>query len=437
MFLDEWSLQSAFIGQANNLRKLTVFLNEKYPTLYSLLDLDIEKAGREWMFWLNENGVKTQKTANHPLYGDFTNKTSITNFLKMIHSSLFEMTDTREEWEKDRWNVRVLYREYGIGFNNSTTQYYVDFTKIERCNIRDQMKKYIKQRLLSKNNFSWSTARNYLKFLPKFINFIFLIEPLWEDFRELKRHHIEQYILWLNQYTKKNIQKNAHPESYISENLKCTQKFIEDIQRFEYEIAPEKHARLLFFPEDKPKRRKKSIDQIDFIPDYVLEQLFSNINSLQKEIQPVLWIAFKTGLRISDVLGLTQDCLVRLNNNYYVETDIEKTYVIGHRIPIDDELAKTLGVLISHSKANSNKDNNPDKYIFVRYRGARKGMPFSQGWIGSQLNKLAIEKNIADENGKVFHFRTHQFRHTYAVKMLNGGADILTVQELLAHDSQK
>jgi site-specific recombinase XerD len=57
--------------------------------------------------------------------------------------------------------------------------------------------------------------------------------------------------------------------------------------------------------------------------------------------------------------------------------------------------------------------------------------------IGSQLNKLAIEKNIADENGKVFHFRTHQFRHTYAVKMLNGGADILTVQELLAHDSQK
>lgn len=52
-----------------------------------------------------------------------------------------------------------------------------------------------------------------------------------------------------------------------------------------------------------------------------------------------------------------------------------------------------------------------------------------------QLNELAMKKNITNENGNVFHFKTHQFRHTYAVKMLNGGADILAVQELLAHAS--
>ncbi len=40
-----------------------------------------------------------------------------------------------------------------------------------------------------------------------------------------------------------------------------------------------------------------------------------------------------------------------------------------------------------------------------------------------------------DENGDIYHFRFHQFRHTYAVKMLSSGADILTVQELLAHAS--
>ena len=194
LFQEEWSLQSTFIGQANNLRKLTVFLNKKYPTLFSLLDLDIEKAEREWMFWLNENGVKTHKTTNHLHYGDFTNKTSITNFLKMIYSSLFEMTDTREEWEKDRWNVRILNRDYGISFNQSTAHFYVDFTKIERVNIREQVKKYIKHRLLSKNNFSWSTARNYMRYLPIFINFTSSLEPLWEDFKGLKRTHIEQYI---------------------------------------------------------------------------------------------------------------------------------------------------------------------------------------------------------------------------------------------------
>ena len=143
--------------------------------------------------------------------------------------------------------------------------------------------------------------------------------------------------------------------------------------------------RLLLFPEDKPKLRKKSIDQIDYIPDYVLEQLFTHINDLHKDVIPVVWVAFKTGLRISDVLGLTFDCLERLNGKYSIVTDIEKTYVQGHRIPIDEELANILAVLIQQSKEKSNQDNNPEGFIFVRYRGARKGRPTTN--IGFETTK--------------------------------------------------
>jgi len=230
-------------------------------------------------------------------------------------------------------------------------------------------------------------------------------------------------------------QKNANPENYIANGLEITGKFLADIQQYEYDIAPETHVRLLFFPEDKPKRKKKSVDQIDYIPDFVLEQLFTHINDLHKEVIPVVWVAFKTGLRISDVLGLTSDCLERLNGKYSIVTDIEKTYVKGHRIPIDEELANILGILIQQSKENSNQNNNPDGFIFIRYRGAHKGMPFKQSFVRYSLNILAQQKNIVDERGNLFHFTNHQFRHTYAVKMLNGGADILTVQELLAHAS--
>ncbi|MDF4766486.1 tyrosine-type recombinase/integrase, partial [Vibrio parahaemolyticus] len=217
-----------------------------------------------------------------------------------------------------------------------------------------------------------------------------------------------------------------YPEQNVITSLSALQKFLEDIQRYEYEMAPETHVRLLISPEDKPKLRKKSIDQIDYIPDSVLEQLFTHINDLHKDVQPVVWIAFKTGLRISDVLGLTNDCLVKLNGQYSIETDIEKTYVKGHRIPIDVELANILAVLIDKSEELSHQENNPEGYIFVRYRGQRKGKPYLQVWIRDQLNILAKQKNITDENGNLFHFKTHQFRHTYGVKMLNGGADILT-----------
>lgn len=51
------------------------------------------------------------------------------------------------------------------------------------------------------------------------------------------------------------------------------------------------------------------------------------------------------------------------------------------------------------------------------------------------MNKLAKQKHITDKNGELFHFTMHQFRHIYTIKMLNSGADILTVQELLAHAS--
>ncbi|MCR1849100.1 tyrosine-type recombinase/integrase [Paeniclostridium sordellii] len=159
------------------------------------------------------------------------------------------------------------------------------------------------------------------------------------------------------------------------------------------------------------------------------------MNTLHKEVVPVVYTVFKTGLRISDVLALKQDCLVKLNKNFWLETDIEKTYVKGHRIPIDDELANMLTVLINSAKKNSNKDNNPENYIFVRYKGSRKGKPYNQDWVKRKLNLLAIDCNITDELGNRYHFENHAFRHTYAIKMLNGGADILTVQELLAHAS--
>lgn len=434
LFNDLWTIKSIFMSQSP-LKRMTEFLNEKYPKLLSLLDLDIEKAEREYLFWLNEKGINTKKIRKRIIYKDTVGKSSIAIHLRTVYTFLFQFTDKREEWEKDRWDVRVLHDKYGIDYNKSNVSYYLDFSKIDE-KVREQVKKYCKQRLLSKNHFSWSTALSYVINLSKFFTFIFALEPTWKDLKTLKRTHIEKYIEYLHKYAKNNSRnQNLYPGQNVITSLSPLQKFLEDIQRYEYEMAPETHVRLLISPEDKPKLRKKSIDQIDYIPDSVLEQLFTHINDLHKDVQPVVWVAFKTGLRISDVLGLTNDCLVKLNGQYSIETDIEKTYVKGHRIPIDVELANILAVLIDKSEELSHQENNPEGYIFVRYRGQRKGKPYLQVWIRNQLNILAKQKNITDENGNLFHFKTHQFRHTYGVKMLNGGADILTVQELLAHAS--
>ena len=434
LFSDEWGLQSVLIGQMIFIRRLAEFINKKYPNINSFKELDLEKANIQWIDWLNSKGVTTI-TTSMILDNIYEHKTFIANYLEFIINNFNTLTDKREEWEKDIWDVRNLDK-YGITYNKSETNYIINFTKVDNISIREGLKKYIKQRLITNNKFSFSTARFYLRFLPNFLNYICELEPTWNDLKGLERNHILKYIEWLNVYTKENLtQKNANPKKYVSECLNCIQKFLSDIQLREYDIAPIKNVKALIFPEDKPKVPKKSVEQIDYIPDFVLEQLFDNINSLHKEVVPVVYTMFKTGLRISDVVGLKQDCLVKLNNKFWVETDIEKTYVQGHRIPIDDELANMLAVLIDNAKKNSNEDNNPENYIFVRYKGSRKGKPYSTQWVQIQLNLLAVDYNITDELGKRYHFKNHSFRHTYAIKMLNGGADILTVQELMAHAS--
>jgi hypothetical protein len=77
---EEWRIGSLFAGYATYLQKLTSFLNEKYPNLHSLLNLDIEQAEREWCFWLEKHGLPTQQKKLVVTYGVYTHTTSLAVF---------------------------------------------------------------------------------------------------------------------------------------------------------------------------------------------------------------------------------------------------------------------------------------------------------------------------------------------------------------------
>ena len=61
---------------------------------------------------------------------------------------------------------------------------------------------------------------------------------------------MELYIQWFHEDTKIKIE---NPERYISEGLKIISKFLGDIQKYEYDIAPTTNVRLLIFPEINQK----------------------------------------------------------------------------------------------------------------------------------------------------------------------------------------
>lgn len=437
LFSNQWSLKSIFSLIKYNINKLSDFLNIKYPNLTSLQQLDLQKANVQWIDWLENENIKLKRknsTLSKLRNKNYIINTNIVNFLVNIINLFNDLNDEREEWLKDKWGIRKL-EAYGINYNKADSNHYLNFNKINNLKLREIFKKYIKQKLIANNKFSWSTASTYLKFIPPFLNYMCKLEPFWNDLKELNRHHIEKYLEWLNIYIKNNLtRKNANPKQYKIRALSTIESFLLDIQDREYDIAPLKSIRTLILPDDKPKVDRHN-NQISYVPDFVLEQLFDHINNLNKDVIPIIYTMYKTGLRISDVLNLRQDCLLKLNNKYWITTDISKVYIKNHKIPIDDELANMLAVLIYNNSIYSNKHNNPENFIFVRYTGPRNGKPYSKCFIQQQLNLLAIDYNITDELGNIYHFKNHAFRHTYAMKMLNNGADIIIVQELLAHAS--
>lgn len=438
IFRQEWSVRNVIMNLSKfQMRNLSFFLREKYPHLNSILELNISKANLQWIDWLEKSGIQTKRSSEWAIQRTgkcLPSKTTIACFLKNVYDYLFNLLDDREEWVKDKWHIRNL--EYtGLKIVKSSSHHYLDFSKITNENLRTMVKEYIKKRLLSKNDLRWSSARSLIMSVTKFLNFITLIEPTWNNLSRLDRTHVEKYIEWLNIYCSNINFKNKNPESHINKNLSNVTRFLDDIQLFEYVTAPKKEVRKLMFPSDKPKLKKKPYGLIEFVPDFVLEQLFRYFSQLHPEVQPVVLIMFETGLRISDVLSLRQSCLLKINGKFYLQMDIQKTDVKDHRIPITDRLADMVAVLIHRSLSNTNDDNNPDKLIFVRTKGSRKGLSYTSAWIQDRLIILAKEKNIVDENGKLYHFKNHPFRHTYAIKLLNNGVDFLTVQELMAHAS--
>lgn len=79
------------------------------------------------MSWLKNTGQKVEKC--YKTNGkEYTHKTPIVNFLNLIFNSLSTLLDVREEWEKDRWDVRILYKKYLIDYNQSYQGYHIDFS---------------------------------------------------------------------------------------------------------------------------------------------------------------------------------------------------------------------------------------------------------------------------------------------------------------------
>src|SRR5205823_4626711 len=108
-----------------------------------------------------------------------------------------------------------------------------------------------------------------------------------------------------------------------------------------------------------------------------------------------------SGWRISDVLYLRLDtCLEQEGDKFWLVGDIQKTHVLGHKIPITKEVAAVILTQIAWVKQHYTPEENPKRWLFPAAKHITNSQRFLMGnplvarSVSVMLNRLATRYQI-------------------------------------------
>jgi integrase len=248
----------------------------------------------------------------------------------------------------------------------------------------------------------------------------------------LSRTDIEEYLVSLkigrNSYGKPN---SSYQIWLAINHLKY---FLEYLERTSSLEAPATAVGKLIWQEDGGNAPQHKYTEEKYIPEAVLHQLEQHMHKLPSKYLPVVIILRASGWRIGDILNLRYDtCLEHTSSGWWLCGDILKTEVMNHKVPLSDEIAAIVQAQCDLIKEKISGEGNPEKYLFPSTQGRRKGRPIYERGVRKALNQLASGCSIKDDDGTIFHFKNHAFRHTKAVELINAGMSLVHVQKWLAH----
>ena len=252
-------------------------------------------------------------------------------------------------------------------------------------------------------NYSKLTIRGYENSLKTYQEFL---EGKKLDYLKIERSDIMNYLKFLDQ-------KNYLATS-VANNLSALRSFYKYlVNNSVIEVNP-------FFNVGNPKKVKKIPE---FLSEVEIEELL-NVDDenaiLGVRNKLIMELIYSTGVRVSELVN------IKINDINFYDSSIN---ILGkgskERIVLFGDYARDLlNEYINNSRVILLNKEKCD-YLFLNRFGKKITPRSIEISISNHAKKLALKHKTTP----------HTIRHTFATHLLNHGADIKTVQELLGHES--
>ena len=168
---------------------------------------------------------------------------------------------------------------------------------------------------------------------------------------------------------------------------------------------------------------KKIASLPKYAKDNDLEKMFNSFNkekSLDQRNLLILEMLYATGIRVSELTNIKINDIDKYNNSIKILGKGSKERIVFYGSFCENIL--NIYLEDGRRKLIKNKECN---YLFLNKNGSKLSERYIRKMIDNVVRKCEID----------YHISPHTLRHTFATDMLNNGADLISVKELLGHSA--
>lgn len=218
---------------------------------------------------------------------------------------------------------------------------------------------------------------------------------------------LEKFILWINE-----LGMTPTSQARIISGLRSFYKYC-----LLEQICDKNPTELL----EAPKLKRLLPDVLSFEE---IESIIAAIDLSKPEggrNKAILETMYSCGLRVSELVNLRISCL-------FMDVGFIKVTGKGDKerlVPIGADAVKYINIYRNNIRNQIAVKKGEEDILFLNRRGSRL----------TRVMIFLMLKNLAKKAGIVKNISPHTFRHSFATHLVEGGADLRAVQEMLGHSS--